>query len=136
MSFGTGVDDIITLSKLAVKVSTAYKDAPNSYRHISKEVMSLQMIIDKVMQYFENTALSDHDRQLGQEVLESCQSILEDLDSLIEKCTNFKKVQLGAELKAKLLLNTILLNSFVQRFDISYVLLLLEYSMLISLPQL
>ena len=132
MSLGTGV---ITLSKLAVKVSTAYKDAPDapdSYRHISKEVMSLQMIIDKVVQYFENTALSDYDRQLGQEVLESCQSILEDLDSLIEQCTNFNKVQLSAELKAKLLLNTILLNSFVQRLY-SYILLLLEYIMLIPL---
>ena len=116
MSLGTGVG--ITISKLAVKVSTAYQDAPSGYKHISKEVVSLQMVIDKVVQYFENTALSDNDRQLGQEVLESCQSILEDLDSLIEKCTNFNEAQLGAGLRAKLLLNTVLLNSFVQRFDI------------------
>ena len=119
--------DIPTLSKLAVKVSTAYQDAPSGYRHISKEAMSLQLIIDKVVQYSENTAFGDNDRQLGQVVLESCQNVLEGLDSLIEKfngssSTNFSGVKHGAEdsatLGTKLILNTILLNSFVQRSDI------------------
>ena len=126
---GWDVGDIIDISELAEEVAIAYKDAPNN---ISEKVTSLQSIIDKVVQYFENTTLSDNDRQLGQEVLKSCQSVLEDLDSLIGKYNGlsssnihqvFNEVKLGTEdsatLRAKLILNTILLNSFVQRSEIS-----------------
>ena len=84
------MEDIIAVSKLTVKVSTTYKDAPNGYRHISEKVTSLQMRIDKVVQYFENTTLSDNDRQIGQDVLKSCQSILEDLDSVLSSANIYQ----------------------------------------------
>ena len=53
MSFGLGwgVGDILAISGLAVKVYTAYKDAPDDYRHISDEVESLQAIIDKAVRH-------------------------------------------------------------------------------------
>ena len=109
---------------------SAYKDAPSNYKHISKEVKSLEITINKAVQHFGNTTFSDNNRQLGQEALEGCQSVLEDLNSLIEKynslaSTNkrqvFKKVKLGTEdiatLRARLMSNTISLNGFIQRFD-------------------
>lgn len=62
-------------------------------------------------------------------MLKGCQSILEDLNSLIEKYNSiassskhqvFKKVKLGSEdiatLRARLISNTGLLNGFIQRF--------------------
>ena len=127
--FGWGVGDVIALVKLAAKVRAAYKDAPHSYRHISEEVKSLQIIIKKAAKHFEGTTLSEDDQQEGQEVLKGCQSVLEDLDSLIEtykslasaddKVQFFKKVKLGTEdtatLRARLISNTGLLSSFIQR---------------------
>ena len=63
--------------------------------------------------------------------MRSCQSVLEDLNSLIEKYNSlssaksgriFKKVQFGTEdianLRARLISNTGLLNGFIQRFYI------------------
>lgn len=57
MSFGFGVGDILTVSKLAVTVYTAYKDAPNDYKHIAEEVKSLQIMINKAAQHFKSTTL-------------------------------------------------------------------------------
>ena len=129
--FGWGVGDIATITTLAVKVYTAYKDAPDSYKHISQEVKSLQILINKAVPHVEKTTLSDNCRQEGQEALKGCQSILEDLHSLIEKykdltATNrsqvFQKVKLGTEdiatLRSRLISNTGLLNGFIQRSNI------------------
>ena len=131
MSFGWGVGDILAISGLAVKVYTAYKDAPDDYRHISDEVESLQAIIDKAIQHYKSSSLDNRSRQEGQRVLKSCQNILEDLNSLIEKYNTlassnanqaFKRVMLETEdiatLRARLTSNTGLLNSFIQRFNI------------------
>lgn len=123
--------DIATISALVSKVYTAYKDAPDNYRHISEEVRSLQILISKAARYVESPSLSDNDRQEGQEVLKGCQSILEDLNSLIVKYNSlasantgqvFKKVKLGGEdiatLRSRLISNTGLLNGFIHRLVI------------------
>ena len=131
MSFGWAVSDIMAISNLAIKVFTAYKDAPSHYKNIAEEVKSLQIIINKAAQHFQSTTLSDKDRQEGQEVLKGCKSILGDLNSLIEKYNSlasagvgqvFERVKLGTEdiatLRARLTSNATLLSSFIRRFDI------------------
>ena len=123
--------DILTISGLAVKVYSAYKGAPDDYKHISEEVKSLQTAVDQAVKFLKNPSLSEIKRQDGQKVLESCQGILEDLNSFIEKykslaSTNkmqvFKRVKLGTEdimtLRARLMSNTILLSNFNRRFVI------------------
>ena len=85
MSFGYGVGDIMAVSKLALKVYTAYKDAPDDYRNIADEVDSLHIIIEEAARHFENTTLSNQKQQRGKKVLEGCQNVLKDLDALIEK---------------------------------------------------
>lgn len=130
MSSGWGVDNINDILALAVRVNTAYKNAPNKYTHIAEEVNSLQ--IGKAAQHFGGTTLSDDVRRDGKEILEGCRGVLENLDSLLEKyqhlaSTNpgevFKKVQLGIEdittLRARLKLHTKKLNDFIQRCDTS-----------------
>ena len=52
--------DIIAISGLAVKVYTAYKDAPDDYKHISEEVVALKILVDKVAQHFRSTNMSRH----------------------------------------------------------------------------
>ena len=118
VTFGRGVSDLIAVSKLAAKVSAACEDAPSDYGHISKEVMSLQAIINMAVQHFESTTFSGSDQQLGREVLERCQSVLEDLNPA--PANGVKRVKLSAEgitnLRARLMSNTVLLNDFVQRY--------------------
>ena len=140
--------DTMAVSRLALKVYTAYKDAPGDYRNISDEVESLHIIIKKAAQHFESTTLSDNSRQEGQKVLKGCKNVLEDLDTLIEKYNNLassstspstrqvlQRFKLGASqvfgtediatLRARLTSNITLLNGFIQRFAILTTFLLL-----------
>ena len=143
MSFGFGVGDIMAISGLALKVYTAYKDAPDDYRNIADEVKSLHIIIEEAAQHFKSTTLSDEKKQGGKEVLEGCRNVLKDLDALIEKYNAlassnpiqvFRRIKLGTEdivtLRARLTSNTTLLNSFIQRLDIT-ITIAIEYIMLI-----
>lgn len=131
MSFGFGVGDILAISGLAFKVYSAYKDAPDGYKHISEEVKSLQSIVDEAIRHLQNPALSDVKQQEGQEALQSCQSVLEDLNSLLEKYKSlasanklqvFKRVKLGTEdimtLRDRLMSSSLFLTNFIRRFAI------------------
>ena len=153
MSFGYGVGDIMAISGLAIKVCTAYKDAPADYRNIADEVNSLHIIIEEAAQHFESTTLSNKKQQRGKKVLEGYQNVLKDLDALIEKYNAlapasanasanasrvFRRIKLGTEdivtLRARLTSNTTLLNVFIQRLDIATITITItiEYIMLIS----
>ena len=145
MSFGYGVGDIIAVSRLALKVYTAYKDAPDDYRNISDEVKSLHIIIEEATRHFdESTSLSNKKQEGGKEVLEGCQNVLKDLDALIDKYKAlapananantsqvFRRIKLGMEdivtLRARLTSNTTLLNGFIQRLDIPTITITIEY---------
>ena len=148
MSFGYGVGDLIAVSRLALKVYTAYRDALDDYRDVADEVRSLHIIINKAARHFESTTLSNKIQQGGKEVLEGCQNVLKDLDALIEKYnalapasanTNqvFQRIKLGTEdivaLRARLTSNTTLLNGFIQRLDIATITILLLLLLLLSI---
>ena len=125
--FGWSVCDIIAISRLAEKVHTAYKDAPKNYKHISEEVVALQLLIDKVVQHVKSTPISNNDHHDGLKVLKDCQGLLEDLNSLIEKyeiirysrdARVFERDYLGKgipDLQVRLTSSTALLSDFVQR---------------------
>ena len=145
MSFGFGVGDIMTVSTLALKVYSVYKDAPDDYRNIADEVNSLHIITEDAAQHFESATLSNKKQQRGRGVLEGCQNVLKDLDALIEKYDAlasantsqvFQRIKLGTEdiatLRARLISNTTLLNSFIQRLDMATITITIEYIMLIS----
>lgn len=85
MSCGSGVGDFIVLSGLAARVSVAYRYPPDGYRHISEEAVALKVLIDKSAQHFKGTNISSDDRHYGLKVLKDCQSVLENLHSIIEK---------------------------------------------------
>ena len=126
MGFRCGMGDFIAMSGLAVRVYTAYKNAPGDYQHIAEEVAALQILIDKAARQFRSTTLSRDDHQYGQKALTDCQSVLEDLDFFIKKykspaSTNKRPVVKRGKgditaLKARLISNTVLLNGFVRRF--------------------
>ena len=124
--------NFIALSALTIKVYMAYKDAPSDHRHISDEVAALQILIGKAAQYFNGNTISSDDRHEGQKILKGCQSILGDLDFLIEKYKRLSSrnkmlvltgVKSGKKediitLQERLISGTVLLNGFVRRFVI------------------
>lgn len=133
---------MVAIPQMALRVYSAYKDAPDNYRHIGMEVESLQIIINKAERHFENASLSDKDWQQGQEVLQGCKNVLVDLNSLIKKYNSlssastsqvFKRVKLSVEdiatLRTRLISNTVLLHGFIQMFDIPA--FTIEYTILI-----
>ena len=122
------IGDIIVISGLAIKVQTAYKVAPDNYRHISDEVGALRILVNKVAQYFKSTTISSDCCYDGQKVLKGCLRVLEDLNSLFEKyksrvSTNtriaLEGVKCGEEnilsLQERLIFHIGLLRGFVQR---------------------
>ena len=129
MSYGYGVGDFLAVSTLALKVYNAYKDAPGDYRHISEEVKSLHIMIEEGVHHLERTTPSCSQQQKGNEILQGCHSVLEDLSAFINKYRSLAsankhqvvtRVKLGMEdmtaLRTRLISNTILLNGFIQRF--------------------
>lgn len=129
MSYGYGVGDFLAVSTLALRVYKAYKDAPGDYRHISEEVKSLHIMIEEGVHHLESTTLSCSQQQKGNEILQGCHSVLEDLSAFINKYKSLvfankhqvvTRVKLGMEdmttLRTRLISNTILLNGFIQRF--------------------
>ena len=122
------VHDIIAITGLAIRVSIAYKDGPDDYRHISEEVAALKLLIDKVAPHLtRSTSITIGDHHHGQMVLKGCQGVLEDLNSFIGKYTRLASmkrslvlngVKLGKDITAlqvRLISNTVLLNGFVRR---------------------
>ena len=147
--FGWNTGNVVAISQLAAKVYAAYKDAPDEYRHISERVISLQVIINTAVQHSESTTLNEHYLEEGQEVLQGCRGILEDLNSLTEKLAWLekynslasantrlirKRIMLGTEditiLRQRLISNTVLLQGFIQRYGVSTI--NSKYIMLIS----
>lgn len=129
MSFGFGVGDIITISALATRIYSCYKNAPDEYKYILEDVRSLQIVIDGAKHYFGNSTLSGNKLREAQEVLQGCQSVLEELDCLVTKYQSianpkrwrfWKRVKLGNKnimaLRTRLTSNTILLTNFTRRF--------------------
>ena len=122
------VHDIIAITGLAFRVSIAYKGVPAEYRHVSEEVAALKLLIDKVAPHFKSMDISHEDYHYGEKVLRDCQSVLEDLNSFVEKYKRLasmnrrfvlNSMKLGkadiATLQVQLITNTLLLNGFVRR---------------------
>ena len=135
MSSAWGAGDINAISDLAGSVHTAYNDR-SDYKHVADKAKSLKNIIVKVGQHFESTNLSGDDRLEGQEALEGCKILLENLISLNVKFNrlpsnstslDFKKVKLGLDdiktLSERLTSNIDLINRFNQRFIVSTIII-------------
>lgn len=124
------VSEFIGISELALKVYTAYKDGPVVFSQILNEVKAFQIVINKAVRHFGSTTFSNNNRQEGQEVLKNCQNVLEELSSLINKYSNLASTKTSqtlqrvkfvmdddiiVPLRARIISNTCLLNSFIQR---------------------
>ena len=132
MSFGFGVGDFLAVSKLALDVYTAYKDAPEDFRNISDEIKSLHIIINRSKDKFQDKTLNPDEQVQLREILQGCTNVLGDLDKLHTKYMSLGSAQSAGsssqaidrikwsqenigELRARLTSNTTLLNAFIAR---------------------
>ena len=133
-TFAWGVADIYALARLAVKVSIAYQEAPEDYKHISQEVESLHILVSEGIRHFKNDYLSESKQREGRALMQGCKSVLEDLDSVIEKYKSLASPSEGgvimrlrfktediATLRSRLISITNLLSNFVLRFVVPVV---------------
>ena len=135
MSFGYSVGDILAISKLAWDVYNVYKDAPDKFRNISDEIKSLHIIVDSdsLKAKFQDPNLTLGERERLREILQGCTNVLKDLDKLLIKYRSLgspqgsstssqalHRVKWGqeniAELRARLISNTTLLNTFATKY--------------------
>lgn len=135
MSFGFGVGDFLAVSKLALDVYTAYKNAPADFKNISDEVKSLHAILDSdtLKAKFQglNLNMAPQEQKRLQVILQGCRKVLEDLDKLLiaynglgsspgSSSRALLRVRWGqeavAELRARLTSNITLLNTFVTKY--------------------
>ena len=135
MSFGFGVGDFLTVSKLALQVYSAYKGAPADLRNISDEIKSLHNVVNIAQSQFGGSNPNPEDEKKLKEVLQGCHNVLKDLDQLLVKYRamasntsqnglavrrTVDRVKWGQEnmieLRARLISNTTLLNTFISRY--------------------
>ncbi|KAF8422444.1 hypothetical protein EV426DRAFT_670526 [Tirmania nivea] len=132
MSFGFGVGNFIAVSKLALRVYTAYKSAPDDFRNIFDEINSLHNVVNIAQSQFEGSNPDPENQKKLKEVLQGCKNVLKDLDELHVKygamASNASQGGLAVgravdrvkwgqeniiELRARLTSNTTLLNTFI-----------------------
>ena len=98
MSFGFSVGDFLAAGKLVWDVYSAYKDAPEQFRNLSQEILSLHIVIRKIEDQLGisssdeagsggqlGTALSTTDKDDLKMLYDGLQAIMKELDDLLSK---------------------------------------------------
>ena len=81
MSFGVGVTDVITLSKLAWNIYKSCKESSDDFKRVSTEVASLHVILKETEEFLnEDSGLSDTRRARLGMLIETSTDVLNDLD--------------------------------------------------------
>ncbi|MCJ1469020.1 hypothetical protein MMC07_007652 [Pseudocyphellaria aurata] len=131
MSFGVSAGDFALLGQLAFRIYKACKDAPDSFKNLSQEVSSLHMVLKEVEETLSDSGLSAPQQSRLQCVGDGCRVVLENLQCSLDKYnslgTKSKRTwdRLGwgskdiAELRSRLISNTVMLTTLVNTFQIN-----------------
>lgn len=118
--------DIAALGKLAWSIYKACKDAPDSFKNITQEVVSLHVVLKELEETYSDATLSAPHQSHLEIVGDGCRAVLNDLQCILDKYkslgTKTKRTwdRLGwgskdiAELRSRLISNTVLLTTFVK----------------------
>jgi len=123
------VGDFLGVAKLAWTVYNGYKDAPGDFQNLSDEIKSLHNIVNSDILTAKN--LTSEEQERLREILQGCSNVLKDLDNLLTKYKRLGSPEGSSlraldrarwgqedivELRARLISNTTLLNTFVARY--------------------
>ncbi|KAF8854026.1 hypothetical protein BDZ45DRAFT_747899 [Acephala macrosclerotiorum] len=127
MSFGFGVADFVTLGTKAWEVYKSCKEAPNSFRNVSDEVLSLHAVLRESEEVLKAQPFSLEQRNRLGIVLNGCSGVLSDLQHAVNRCeslgTKSKRTwdRLGwgqqpiVEMRSRSTANIVLLSAFVKQ---------------------
>jgi hypothetical protein len=126
MSFGFSVSDFIGVGQLAWQVYKSCKEAPESFKNVSQEVLSLHAVLKEVEE-----AVLDYPIPQSMEVrlttiTDGCQDVLKDLNFLVLKYESLGSKTKRTwdrmrwhldditELRARLISNIALLTAYIR----------------------
>ena len=126
MSFGYSVSDFVAVGQLSWKIYKACKDAPEGFKNIAQEVLSLHAVLKELEETYSDAILSAAQLSRLRVVGDGCRAVLEDLQDLVDRYnslgTNTKRTldrlawgsENIAELRSRLISNTGLLITFLK----------------------
>jgi hypothetical protein len=126
MSFGYSIGDVVSLGQLAWKVYKSCKDAPESFKNVSQEALSLHALLMEVEENLSAQTLSSTRQARLKTIEDGCRNVLEELQSLVNKYeslgTQSKRTWDRmkwhhndiAELRSRLSSNALLLTAFIR----------------------
>jgi hypothetical protein len=126
MSLGYGISDIVALGQLAWAVYRSCKDAPESFKNVSQEALSLHALLREVEEIFSAQTLSSTRQACLKRIGDGCRNVLKELQSLVNKYESlgtqskrtWDRIKWGyndiAELRSRLSSNTLLLTAFIR----------------------
>lgn len=126
MSFIYGVGDVVALGQFAWKIYKTCKDAPEGFKNVSQEVLSLHAVLKEVEEMHSSMSMSEAQQSRLRIVGDGCRGVLGDLQGILDRYnslgTKTKRTwdRLGwgskdiGELRSRLISNTGLLTAFVK----------------------
>ena len=88
MSFGVSVGDVAALGHFARKTYRAYKackDAPEGFKNITQEVLSLHVVLKELKKTHSDANLSADQQSRLRIVGDGCRAVLQDLQDLVDR---------------------------------------------------
>ena len=111
--------DFLALGQLAWKIYKTCKDAPQGFKNISQEVLSLHAVLKEVEELYSDTTMSAAQQSRLRIVGDGCRGVIEDLQGILDTYKRtWDRLAWGsediAELRSRLISNTVLLTTFVK----------------------
>lgn len=125
MNSVSSVGDFVALRQLAWKLYKTCKDAPEGFKDVSQEILSLHAVLKEAEEMHSDATLSAAQQSRQRVVGDGCRCVLEDLQSILDRydslgTTNKTWDRFGwcskdiIELRSRLISNTGLLTAFIK----------------------
>ena len=121
-----GAGDIVAVGTLAWNVYKSCKGAPGSFNDISNEVLSLHAVLKEADETIFKSPLPPQSQARLKTIYEGCQSVLSDLQALVNRYENlgtqskwtWDRMKWGtenvAEIRSRLVSNTTFLTAYIR----------------------
>ena len=132
MGFGYSVGDFVVIGQLAWRIYKVCKDAPESFKNIAQEVLSLHAVLKELEETYSDANFSAAQQSRLRIVGDGCRAVLEDLQGLVDRYNSlgtstkrtWDRLAWGsediAELRSRLISNTGLLTTFIKYVHIMF----------------
>lgn len=85
MNSVSSVSDFVALGQLAWKLYKTCKDAPEGFKDVSQEILSLHAVLKEAEETHSDATLSAAQQSRQRVVEDGCRCVLEDLQSVLDR---------------------------------------------------